>query len=707
MLNLLNPAKAFLNNKSALVTLTVIAMGAWLYSRVSQINPAILQDEWIYVITSKVDSPWANPATYDLSNYLFNFIYSSTNLCGEAFYSCGKVLNLIFFTGFVLALFSIALRFLPFWAAYTVLIALYLSPISIYVSMYLPESLYYALLALAFWLIVRVIERGERKEWTYVGAALGLAALAKPHALFTVAAFGIFLLIWEFSKRGGLKTISKSVLYFGLSFLVVRLGLGLVVAGPKALNLIGSYGAADAVGEFVTGAGSAGAGDASSLVGAGPVAGALGLFIPQLSTHFLVLSALVGGLLSLLILALIESIRRKSQSTQSSLAVLLLVWIGVLLIVVALFTGWITGGGDDHTTRILVRYYEFLIPIVAIPALGYLFDKAEYLEAKAWARITAMGLGFAASSAAFTGFFTALTVQIADAPGVAGLIGDGEIWNLVGVVTAISIVALAFFPKVGIYVMLAAFSVSMVGTGYVTQNQYLQARGDASEADIAGKFATNYVPQDEIAGLTVITNSRFEGRVASFWMESDNPLLILERGAIAVPADLLPETKWVLALGLTSLDNFAGNKIVGPGYILYEITNEFDFSLTGSSGGTALESVEGFGVEMGGLLWTEGNEAGILLNRDLPVNAVLRLEVSAMPGILDQEVQVTIGDSTVILSIKDVYKIAELELTFNNTEPADEIKITIPEVQSNAALGGVTERLIGLGIGEISLVLKE
>jgi hypothetical protein len=93
-----------------------------------------------------------------------------------------------------------------------------------------------------------------------------------------------------------------------------------------------------------------------------------------------------------------------------------------------------------------------------------------------------------------------------------------------------------------------------------------------------------------------------------------------------------------------------------------------------------------------------------LLWTSLPTNAVLRMELSAMPGILDQEVQVTVGDSTVILSIQDVYNIAELELSFANSEPADEIKITIPEVQSNADLGGVTDRFIGLGLPRISLV---
>ena len=704
-MNILAPVRAFFLNRVALVITTVVAMAAWLFSRVSQVNPAILQDEWIYVITSRLDSPWAAAPAYDLSNYLFNFIYSSTNLCGEAFYSCGKLLNLIFFTAFALLIFSVAVRFMPFWAAFTALVALYLSPISIYVSMYLPESLYFALLALAFWLLVRLLESEYRMQWALVGGALGLAALAKPHALFSVAAFGIFLIIWELSRRSNLKTLFKSALIFGGGFLAVRILVGLAVAGPKALNLFGSYGAAGAVGEFVTGAGSAGAGEQASIVGAGPVAGAVALFLPQISTHFLVITALLGGVLALIILAVIESVRKSDRSVESSLAILMLVWIGVLLIVVALFTGWITGGGDDHTSRVLLRYYEFLIPMAMIPALSFLFSKSGYLESKLWSRLAATAALFVASSLAFTGFFSHLQIQIADAPSVAGLISDADIWNLVGVASVVGVLALAFFPRVASYLLVGTLAVTMVGTGWVTQNSYLIARGNASEADIAGKFARSYVPEAELAAVTILANSRFDGRVASLWMESDNPLQILERGAAVDPSDLDPGTKWVLALGLTTLDGVTSQKVSGPGYTLYELTSEFDFSLSGSNTETVLEGVEGFDLDMGGLLWTSGNDASINLSKNLPAQAELRMEISAMLGIYGQEVMLTLGDSTVVLLIQDAYATNALDVKFANTAPASQIKISIPTVQSNAEAGyGETELRTGLGIGRIELI---
>ena len=704
-MNILAPVKAFFLNRVALVTTTIVAMAAWLFGRVSQVNPAILQDEWIYVITSRVDSPWAAAPAYDLSNYLFNFIYSSTNLCGEAFYSCGKLLNIIFFTAFALLVFSVAVRFMPFWAAFTALVALYLSPLSIYVSMYLPESLYFALLALAFWLLVRLLDSENRTQWALVGGALGLAALAKPHALFSVAAFGIFLLIWELSRKSNLKTLIKSALLFGGGFLLVRLLVGLAVAGPKALNLFGSYGAAGAVGDFVAGAGSVATGDQASVVGAGPVAGAVALFFPQLSTHFLVITALLGGVLALILLAVIESVRKSDRSIESSLAILTLVWIGVMLIVVALFTGWITGNGDDHTSRVLLRYYEFLVPIAMIPALSFLFSKSGYLESKLWSRLAATAALFVASSLAFTGFFSQLQIQIADAPSVAGLISDADIWNIVGVASVVGVTALAFFPRVAPYILVGTLAVTMVGTGWVTQNQYLKARGDANEADIAGKFVRSYVPEEELASVEILANSRFEGRVASLWMESDNPLQILERGAAVKASELDPDTKWVLALGLTTLDEVTGTKVSGPGYTLYEITSEFDFSLTSDSTGTVLESVQGFDLEMGGLLWTSGNEASIKLNKDLPAQAKLTIELSAMPGIYGQEVQLALGDSTVILLVQDAYATNQLDVTFTNSAPANELSISIPSVQSNSDAGfGESDLKTGLGIGRMTLV---
>ena len=698
-----------ISKQGALVGATVIAMSAWLFSRVAHINPVLLRDEWVYVMTSRIDSPWTQSPTYDLSNYLFNFIYSATNLCGDSFYTCGKVLNTFFFTLFALMLFSVANRLMPFWVSYIFLIGVYLGPISVYTSMYLPESLYFSILGLAFWLMFKLLETEDRRLWILVGATLGLATLVKPHAFFTVAAFGIFLIVRELAHGSNLKSVLKSATQFAISVLFIRFALGFAIAGPKAINLFANYGT-NAVDNFSRATNVAGGRGDGDVVGSGAINGALTMFFPQMSTHFLTVTALIGASLALIILSVLETVRNSDRSKGSSLAVLTLIWILMLLIVVALFTGWITGNGDDHTDRILVRYYEFILPIASIPALGFFFQESGYRQARPWARLTAGAIVFFALTLAFTGFFPKLQVQIADAPSAAGLIGDPEVWNLVGVASLIGLVAVVFFPRVATYAVIATFAISMVSTGAVIQGQYALARGEDGPADISGKFARDMIPAGELEKLTVLANSRFDGRVASFWMSANNPLQILERGANVDSKTLDPEIKWVLALGFTTLEGEIADTYYGDSYTLYSLSDQSDFEFPASTFGEneIVERFDGFRLSMNGLTWTDAKDSVIYLKDSIPSNGKLSMDLSAMPGILGEKISITVGDSTVEHEITDSFKTTALTFRFENTAPSDEIKISIPRVRSNAQLGlGASQLKTGIGVGQISIIGDE
>ena len=561
-------------SKYIFVVATMLLLSGWLYFRISTINPVILQDEWVYVVSSKTESIWSQTPAYNFGNYLFNLVYSMTNLCGTAFYSCAKIMNILFVSTFALSVFWMALKFLPFGWSYLLLVATYLSPISIYASMYLPESMYFALLAMSIIPIIERLKGASIQMWIWAGALLGLAALAKPHTLFSVAAVGIFLLIFEASAGSNVRQVIKSALFFAVAFLLARLGVGLAIAGPKALDVFGTYGAGSAVGEFATSIGSTGSSNGNSIVGAGPVAGALNLFIPQLTIHSLVLAALLGCVLCILVLTLLESITKKQQSPVTSFALLMVIWLVLMLIVVALFTGWITGQGDDHRDRVLLRYYEFILPIAAVPAMAYLYDSKLFAKVKVVYRIPVAVLFFVMTTASFSGFFGRLEIQIADAPSIAGLISDASVWNWVGVVTAVGLVALAFYPRQAPYIVLTTFVLSMAGMGYQTQNQYLDARGNRNSQDIAGQYVRDFVPQTEHAEVVVLANSRFAGRVASFWLETNNDLLILPPGTSVEVSDLPAESVWVLALDETSLEAPSARKIAGEGFILYEVTDK-------------------------------------------------------------------------------------------------------------------------------------
>jgi phosphoglycerol transferase len=209
--------------KNQLMLGTLVILGGWIYSRVWMVNPAILGDEYLYSINARKAAPWDPSPAGDFSNYLFNLVYSSTNLCGSSFYTCGKYLNLFFFLGFIFIIFLIAKRLMGFWPAYAFTIAAGLSPLSVYTSMFLPESMYFFFLGLVLLAVLKAATNFTWQNWGIAGLAIGVASLTKPHAWLSMIAISIFALIVGLSKY---REIGKN-LFWSAGALVVGAILGM------------------------------------------------------------------------------------------------------------------------------------------------------------------------------------------------------------------------------------------------------------------------------------------------------------------------------------------------------------------------------------------------------------------------------------------------------------------------------------------------
>ena len=544
---------------------------AWVFNQVRDINPAILQDEWIYLVSSRGSSPWDQNMPYDFGNYLFNFVYSSTLLCGESFYTCAKVINLTLLHGFALTLFVIALRFIPFWGALFFYIATALSPTMIYSSMYLPESLLFFFLGLTLYSVLKAADDPTWKNWAVAGIPLGLAALAKPHALMAAMAIGIYLIVSSIERRPFWKTVVINAAALFFAFLVVRVLVGLAVAGPKSLNVFGAYGATSSIATFVGEAGSAAPAE-GSLVGAGAVTGAIELFPTQLYAHLMVIGALLGAALVAIMISIVHSTRTSEIKPVHHFALLVFIWLVALIIMIVLFTGWITGSGDDHTTRVLLRYYDYLFPIVMLAGVAVFFDKDILTDTKNWVRWIVIAPMFFVISAAFAGYFGTLTIQIADAPNLAGLVVDKFTIDVTANLMLLTLLVMAFFPKFTVWAAAAMVPFVMVATGFQIQDQYRGFRLEASPADQAGHLLRESLPKDELSEVLILAESRFDGRVASFWMDANPDLEILGAGSI-YPLELVEgATQYVLVIGNLAAD---GGKVVssGEGFVLLDISD--------------------------------------------------------------------------------------------------------------------------------------
>ena len=549
----------------------VVAVAGWIFSRVSMVNPAILGDEYLYSINARHAAPWDPSPAGDFSNYLFNLVYSSTNICGDAFYSCGKILNIIFFIGFLIVIFIIAIRFLNFWVALAFTVAAGLSPISVYTSMFLPESMYFFMISLVFLAVLKAAESYAWKDWGLVGILIGVASLVKPHAWLSAIAIGIFLVVLGLTQaRHRFKPLFKAVGAISLGAVLGRIVIGFAVAGPRALDFFGIYLNADTISKVADGV-PAQAADAISPVGSSPVNGVISLFGTQLNVHVLTLVALIGIAIIGLIVGLIELIRTQQLTPVTSLSLFMFIWLVSLVIEIIMFTGWITGLGDDHTGRVLSRYYDFLFVFVPLAGLVVLSSKFA-AETKVWIRIPLAGLFLILLTPAFTGFFGSLEIQIADAPNLAGLVVDLDVFNAVAMIGFLALLVFAFQPRFSPWVFVLLLPATMIATGFTIQGEYQRIRGDLNPQDVAGKYLNQNLSDAEIDATWIIATSRFEATNVAIWADSATVQYDLFAPGGVLDTSLIPEgSQYVLATGGLSVVGDFEETITGDGYILYKL----------------------------------------------------------------------------------------------------------------------------------------
>ncbi len=541
MKNLLAAVKDWKNLAFAGAMLAVVA---WVYSRVAMVNPAILGDEYLYSINARKAAPWDPSPAGDFSNYLFNLVYSSTNLCGDAFYTCGKLLNLVFFVGFLTVIFIVAKRYMNYWIAFAFTVLAGLSPLSVYTSMFLPEMMYFFFLSLVFVAVLKAAETYAWKDWAVVGALIGITSLVKPHAWLSAMAIGIFLVVLGLSNpKHRFRPLVEAVSAISLAAVLGRVVVGFIVAGPRSLGFFGVYVNSGTLSEL------GGAAPAGSQASSTPLQGAIDLFGSQLWIHSLTVFALMSIAIIGILAGVFDLIKTKEPNKASIASLLGLIWLATLVIQVVLFTGWITGGGDDHTTRVLERYYDFLF--VFAPLIG-LISIVNGLAGKSsiWFRIPVAVATFTLITPAFSGFFGSLTIQIADAPNLAGLVVNQEVFNSVALFSFGSLLVFSFAPKFLPWALVAILPVTMVGTGYQIQDQYQGFRGQANAQDIAGQYLNREFTDEMLSETWIVASSRFEATNVAIWADSEAiSYELFGAGSVLTPDLAPPGKRYVLATG--------------------------------------------------------------------------------------------------------------------------------------------------------------
>jgi phosphoglycerol transferase len=505
-------------------------------------------DEYVYTSAAK-HLPFAEQY---FSNYIFSWVMSATNMCGTDFYVCTKSINSVFFALTVLFTFMIAARFLTFgWSVFVASVTA-LSPIAITVSYFMPEIMYFAAMTGVVLVALWVAGKSNWQFWGLVGISLGFAALVKPHAVFMLPAFTIFAVVVSYKHASGnwlqgVKSAITTVLGFG----VAKFGLGFLFAGTEGLKLFGGYSSpVDALTQVV------GTQSPSVAQEAGAQATGLELFLGVALSHLFLHLAIVlfiAGLPLLLSLRVLLSVLKKPEplGPVSSLFILVALITFSMITVVALFEAYVTTGGDDHSNRLILRYYEFLIPQFIV--MGLLLPR--FTDSKLVWRIV-QGSTVVAAALSFSIFYPAnFNQQYADSSTLPGLAASGGLFITMAVAVSAALLYWIFTPAEG-NLIIGRFMTPLflVVALVLSQNNLIAINGTQAYFDEAGWKSRDLlqdVPGDKII---VMGQTRTEVFTVKFWIDEPNirDLLVIEGSN--VPLDMIPDSEYVVTLRNIGVD---------------------------------------------------------------------------------------------------------------------------------------------------------
>jgi hypothetical protein len=326
-------------------TLLGLVISSWLlFLYIQPVLPTVMQDELVY----RQNLDFYRDDFFSAPNYLYFWVFSSVDLFGTQYYLASKGLNVFFhLCTSVLLLFwrgkqhSLGLR-----VSSSVLY--FVSPFVAFTSFLMPEPLYALLVvvSLLFALEATKLSKFQRTQLACSGAVLALAQMVKPHAIFVFLAFVVyFALLTETAvKRQRL----VDVLAIAAPFALVRIFVGLIIAGSQGLDLIGGYG--DGIAPVLRGDG-----------GEFPWPLLVGLVwntVLNLGQHLAVTGVFLAPIL------FYWWTRRPVIDAEVRLV---LTTIATVMFFIAAFESVITVVlRDDHLSRVLMRHYEFLFPILLL-----------------------------------------------------------------------------------------------------------------------------------------------------------------------------------------------------------------------------------------------------------------------------------------------------------------------------------------------------
>ena len=545
--------------KSLTVSLATIA-GVLLVvlPRISEVLPKILGDELLYSQNSRLLSP----GEWFLPNFLFNWVFSSTNICGYGFYSCGKTINILFLLCFGFVIYASARLVAKSSLSLFIAILTCVGPIAVYASYFTPDMMFYLAMAIVIFIAMQLNLESRWWMWLILGATLAVASLVKPHALFAVpalVAYCVFLALGANQNKIILTLRNAAVVVS--STILLKFAFGFALAGQTGLTLFGSYGnALESATKSITQnsqidsqlGGSTSNPISTPALGLAQQAAASGDFgsmaVWELILHlgFLIITFTLPLFIAIRILGKSIAIR-DTNSVATKLAFLAISILLMGAISTAIYTAVAPSWGEILDYRLMLRYYEYVLPFLVITTLVQLHVSNKANVRQILLSILAVTIAVLASSK----LTTVVPPLYTDSTLFSGMyFSNISIWIFTIISAGLLLFALKNQEKAGKYWLFGWLPAVTVIVAISTQ---IGMTGPSSIKGLytnAAQTTHEILTQAQRDALIVVGNYKNNVQAAQLWIDSKSVQgLWIDRGQNLDVDSLSTEAKYVLIIG--------------------------------------------------------------------------------------------------------------------------------------------------------------
>jgi phosphoglycerol transferase len=670
-----------------------------LLTRVTGNLPDVMGDELVYA-TAALHAPMSTAAIPD---YLYYWVYGSTGVCGIGFYGCSQVLNTLFSLGAGLLVMVIARRFISQWASILIALVFVLGPLSASNSYFMPESMFYFFLALLLWHLTKQVEQRSLGFWIQAGVYLALLSLVKPHALLLGAGIGTYLLATQWGEnQGRWVRLVKEGGALVLATVVVKFGLGLIFAGPNGITLFGNSYTGTLSGTL--------SGSISNAPAGSPAASVDHSFGTSLSFIFGQIGVETLAVVFLGALPLAAAVRylwrsRKSVEANKPLAdfsFLIVNTLAWMVILIAIFSNMTRLTGEDTANRIMLRYFEFLIPLLLITLVAAAEKGLTVKPAMRWLLAGVGGILTIVASTYITQTPAGAggpryNLQFVDSPMLKVLLGTysndattgAPIYWMAITVVVVTLIALALWaanPRWGAVTWVAAITpVLLLLSNNAMVSNYAWRSNYTMASDTAGEFVRDSIPGDELKNLIIVapSNSNKSDLVAKFHINNPDVMVteVNEGAPYAAPANDT-NIKWELALGNVALTDKGYTVAQAGGVQLLRrdlgdiaIFNNHTYNSTLLGATMGLDSANAQGM------CATSTAIQLNLNRQVMAPDQVRLGLTAAGMGANQQYSIRIGETTQNVTLSNPQRPLNALLNATNNQASGTVYINLPNVQ--------------------------